>query len=57
MRVIIKDIDFRLQNTLLSLQDKRSIIICFRGSVIDLEIDSDELAREILKKHCDIDLQ
>jgi len=56
MQVVIKGIESLSHETLRSLGDNGAIIVSHRGSVIDLEIADNELARRILKERCGIDL-
>lgn len=57
MKVIITGIISLSRETIRSLEDDNTMRIIYRGSVIDIEIDKDELAQEILQKHCGINLQ
>ena len=50
MKVIIRDIAFLSRETLKALEANKTIIVIHRGSVVDLEIDDDELTRNILRE-------
>lgn len=62
MKLVVKDIENNEHNSLSpeilhSLEDDEDVLLSYRGSVIDLEVDDDERARKFLKERLDIALQ